>query len=260
MQREITINGKTFEVDASRNETFWQRVNRGVWEPETFEIFDQHIEKDMLVIDFGAWIGPTALYAAQLSSMCLAFEPDKLAFEALQTNLDLNKDADWADRLKIFEQGIHPSGEPIVISGHGEGGDSTTSSLFVNRATRWTIETRRLQDVVAENRNGFDKIFIKVDIEGGEYELLPEIADLMADPAITFFVSLHPKFLRKALKAKHDAEPIWKTEYIDAMMKVFDALPWDRDITETDGTMMDKETTRDQIQNRTFVNQGVIIQ
>lgn len=260
MQREISINDKTFLVSADKYPAFWRRVHRGVWEPETFEVFDKYIEKDTLVIDFGAWIGPTALYAAQLSALCLAFEPDEIAYSALEANLAMNKDADWADRLKIFKQGIHPSGEPIVISGHGEGGDSTTSSLFVNRNTRWTIETRRLQEVVAEYRGSYEKIFIKIDIEGGEYELLPDIADLMADPAITFFISIHPKFLRKSLKARHNSEPIWKSEYVDTVMKLFDALPWERGVLDTGGTALDKATTKEQIGNRQFSTDGIIIQ
>lgn len=259
MQQNIKINGKSFIVDDDKNVAFWRRVNRGVWEPETFEIFDKYVEKEMLVIDFGAWIGPTALYAAQLCDLCLAFEPDKLAYAGLHTNVALNKDADWADRIKIFDHGIHPSGEPIVISGHGEGGDSTTSALFVNRNTVWTIETRRLQDVVADYRDSHKKIFIKIDIEGGEYELLPEIADLLDDPAITFYISLHPKFLRKSLRAKHDGEQVWKTDFVDTTMKIFDALPWGRSVLAADGAVLDKAATEQMIRDRQFSTDGIII-
>ena len=41
---------------------------------------------------------------------------------------------------------------------------------------------------------------IALDIEGGEYDLIPAIREVLADPRVTAAISLHPTFLRRTLR------------------------------------------------------------
>ncbi|MEM1374222.1 MAG: FkbM family methyltransferase [Pseudomonadota bacterium] len=230
MARDISVKGRSFSVLENTNDNFWARVNNGSWEPETFDIFDRFVDKDTLVIDFGAWIGPTVLYGAQKAGLTLAFEPDQAAFALLEQNLTLNADADWAERIRIFDDGIHPSGAPITIGSPGRQGASTTGSLFAEGKTSWTIETHRLQDVIAAYRGSHSKIFIKMDIEGGEYELLPEITDVLNDPSCAFFISFHHDILRTSLAARSETP---EADYEATLREVYDCLPWDRSVEMT---------------------------
>ncbi|MCH2076257.1 MAG: FkbM family methyltransferase [Rhodobacteraceae bacterium] len=235
MATDISVMGRSFSVLENTNDNFWARVNNGSWEPETFEIFDRFVDEDTLVIDFGAWIGPTVLFAAQSAGMTLAFEPDQAAFKTLRNNVDLNAEAAWSSRIRIFEEGIHASGKPITIGAPGKAGNSTSGSLFAGRKASWTIETHRLQDVIAKHRGDHKKIFVKMDIEGGEYDLIPEITDLFADPSITFYISFHQRILRGFIEARTGDEDAATEEYNGIMRKTYDCLPWDRTIERTNG-------------------------
>ena len=65
--QQITVNNKSFFVDSTDYEYFWPAVNDGTWETDTYRIFDENIDNETLVIDIGAWVGPTVLYSAQLA-------------------------------------------------------------------------------------------------------------------------------------------------------------------------------------------------
>lgn len=244
MARDISVKGRAFSVLENTNDNFWARVNNGSWEPETFDIFDRFVDEDTLVIDFGAWIGPTVLYAAQTAGLTVAFEPDQTAFATLRGNLQLNAEAEWASRIRIFDEGIHPSGQPITIGAPGKEGASTSGALFADGKTTWTIQTNRLQDVIAKHRGTHRKVFVKMDIEGGEYELIPGIADVLKDPTVSFYISFHHAILERSLRAKHGE--VAEAAYTSTLLKTMNTLPWDRRIEMTNG----KEFTRAMVRRR----------
>lgn len=87
---QIEKNGKAFYVNSSNNANFWAQLQLGVWEPETFKIFDIFLDENHSYVDLGAWIGPTVLYGCQKAKFCYAIEPDPIAFKNLKKNIELN--------------------------------------------------------------------------------------------------------------------------------------------------------------------------
>ena len=87
---KISIGKLSFWVNQDGYESFWDLVNKGKWETETFSVFDKYINNQTLFIDIGGWIGPTSLYGAQLAKKTLSLEPDPVAFKRLKQNADLN--------------------------------------------------------------------------------------------------------------------------------------------------------------------------
>jgi len=259
MTHQISVNGRAFKVCTGRFDGFWKRVNRGVWEPETFKSFDTYVTKDTLVVDFGAWIGPTALYSVQSAGACVAMEPDRVAFEELQRNVALNQDAPWAARLTLSDKGIHPSGQPITISGSKDGGDSMTTALLQTPGASWTIETERLQDVIARHRGTLKHVLVKMDIEGGEYDLVPDIAELLADPDITFMISVHPRILKHSLQNKHDQALTWAQEHIEVLQRFVGALPWTREIVQPDGASLVEAQVRETARKGKFGYREIVV-
>lgn len=238
MTTDILIDGTEFTVKSGqypKHDRFWKRVNRGYWETDTFRVIDQSVDTDTLAIDCGAWIGPTVLYTAQRAGLCVAFEPDPVAHGTLVANLELNQDQPWADRIRVFNQAIHPSGEPITISANGEGGDSMTSALYFERATSWSVTTRRLQDVIKEFRGDYPKVFIKIDVEGGEYEILPAISDILRDQSFSFLISFHHRHLKHATYHERESEQEAEAEFVRKLQNVVEALPWGRKICNLEG-------------------------
>ncbi len=198
--QQITVNNKSFFVDPTGYEYFWPSVNDGTWEPDTYRIFDEYIDDETLAIDIGAWIGPTALYAAQLAKKCIAFEPDPVAFPRLYENHKLNASATWSKRLSVYDKAVDARKGKISFGSQQEGGDSMSSVLFADFPTRWEVDTITLEEVIADNADPDQKIFLKIDIEGGEYTLVPQIKEFLADPRVVAHISLHPNFLRRSLK------------------------------------------------------------
>lgn len=240
MPRTITIGTYAYEVEPGAHLRFWRHVSRGAWEPETFAIFDRYIGDDTLFVDIGAWIGSTALYGVQRAARCIAFEPDPVAFAELQRNLAANAGADWAKRLEINACAINKDGSSFTLGGSAEGADSMSSALFPDRESQWTVNARRLQDVLSAHRKPGQPVFIKIDIEGGEYDLLPTIRDVIADPLVTSFISFHPKFLRRSFSILEPPETVGKA-FIDQHLAVIDSFPWTRSITSRGGRAVRRE-------------------
>lgn len=250
MSQKITVNGISFQVEPGRNTAFWDNVNQGVWEPETFEIFDRCLSPETLMLDIGAWIGPTSLYGVQRAKECIAFEPDPVAFEALEKNVAANKKSKWAGALTVKNAGINKDGASFELGGRRDGGDSQSSALFPNRRTTWMVKAHRLQDVLAEHADQGQPVFLKIDIEGGEYELLPAISEILVDPGITAYISFHPKFLRQAMQQGQDAAFDWQTPFIAAHEIVLDALPWDRTLTFGKNERVSRESLTDALRDK----------
>ena len=64
----VFAHRRAFRVQAADGRRdFWRRVGSGLWEPQTFEVFERFLRPDRSYVDIGAWIGPTVLYGAMLS-------------------------------------------------------------------------------------------------------------------------------------------------------------------------------------------------
>lgn len=233
MPTTITVHDRSFDVEPGAQRRFWKHVGRGQWEPETFSIFDRHITDRTLVLDVGAWIGSTALYAAQRARHTIAFEPDPVAFAALGHNVAANAAAAWAPRIEIHDCAITADGASFVLGGTAEGADSTSSALFPGRESLWTVRSMLLPEVLASHRAPEQPVFLKIDIEGGEYALLPAIPEILADQGVTAYISFHPGMLRRSLET--DSTDAWTTTYLDRHIAVLDSLPWSRWIGLRDG-------------------------
>lgn len=199
----------SFQVNPSNSEEFWGLVQKNHWEPDTYAVFHRCIDATTLVVDFGAWIGPTCLYSAQLGEVCLAFEPDPVAFEMLKENFVLNKGAPWARRLKIFNEAITSDGAPVTLGSNGELGDSMSSQIFSNSKTTWTVSSRTIAAVLNEYRATNQSVFLKIDVEGAEYELIPTIQSVLIDPLVSAQIALHPEVLEQSLHETYKTLPFF---------------------------------------------------
>lgn len=258
LPRAIAIRSCSYTVEEGAHRRFWKRVNSGAWEPETFAIFDEFIGRDSLFLDVGAWIGSTALYGVQRAARCIAFEPDPLAFAELQANVAANRGQAWVEKLELHQCAINSDGRSFILGGRGEGGDSMSSALFPNRTSHWTVEARRLHDVLATERKPGQPVFIKIDIEGGEYELLPMISDIIADPLVTAYVSFHPRMLRNSVAATNDPVQASKV-FVDQHLSVIGSLPWSRRIAGSDGVEFQRDALEDGLRRLSMFPREILI-
>jgi FkbM family methyltransferase len=189
--KKITIQNVSFNVN-DNNLNFWNKVENNKWEKDTFSIFDRFLNEDTVYFDIGAWIGPTVLYAAQLSKSAFAFEPDPVAFNVLKTNLGLNENTPWYKKLTLCNKAVSVEKGFIYIGSKSSGGDSLSSSLFDNNDTKWKVETLTIPELISTNNLKNESLFFKIDIEGGEYELVPALNTIFSTHNSLLFLSFHP--------------------------------------------------------------------
>jgi FkbM family methyltransferase len=190
----ITLRGVDLTVGSSQNDRYWQLIAQGQWEPQTFRIFERFLDHNSSYIDLGAFIGPTLLYGCQIAKRAYAIEADPIAFRELKANVDLNRHV--TGNVHLSEVCIARHSGIVSIGSCGQGGDSVSSLLFGNRKTHWTVPARSFDDYVRENAVT-DCNFIKIDIEGGEYQVLPTMFGYLKQNKPTLHLSLHPCHLGK---------------------------------------------------------------
>lgn len=202
---KIEKNDKTFFVDSSNNASFWAQLQVGVWEPETFKIFDIFLDKNHSYIDLGAWIGPTVLYGCQNAKFCYAVEPDPIAFKYLKNNIDLNYQLH--PRIKLSNKCItNFSGITHLTPKSKEGGDSMSSVVFEKSTESWKVNGITFHQFILENSIN-DCNFVKMDIEGGEFIVLPTMEKFLDKEKPTIHLSLHAPLIknpRDSLKKIHE--------------------------------------------------------
>ena len=82
---------------------FWEHAQDGRWEPATFKALYQEVTADVAYLGVGEWCGVTGLMAAQRARRAVLVEPDPLALEELQTNVNIYnaESRGSAPRIKI---------------------------------------------------------------------------------------------------------------------------------------------------------------
>lgn len=181
---EITRGDRSYTV-AEGHDWFWKMFEDGTWEPSTFRIFDKFLDPERNYVDIGAWIGPTALYAAPRSKKVFAFEPDPVAFRSLVMNLALNR----ADNVVPYPVAVSNEWGGIPFGAKTGYGDSMSSQI-------WAKGDKEVPAVdFVDMLDGTDASFVKIDIEGGEKFLFKGSKEYLQEFKPTLHLSLHtPSF------------------------------------------------------------------
>jgi len=184
---KITKNDQIFFIpknDPSIN--FWENAYNN-WEPETFKIFDNYLSPDKIFIDIGAWIGTTCMYSSRKSKEVYSVEADPISITYFQQNCINNCNGN----VKIIDKVLYSESNKLINFGintflNGKLNDSTSQ---IND-TGELIQTISFNDLV-KDLNGLDISLIKVDIEGGEENILNDLFafhDLYDTP---MYISFH---------------------------------------------------------------------
>ncbi|MCF8367728.1 MAG: FkbM family methyltransferase [Bacteroidales bacterium] len=189
----VKINGRKFKGDPFHI-GFWRIVNKGGFEPEFYNLLDQALSKEMVYCDIGSWIGPTVVYASALCKQIYAFEPDPTAYPYLLQNIQTNK----LDNITTHNIAIGNENGSIKMGSHGgQLGDSMTSMVNIGNVSN-TIEVPARKWSTWLKENNYPVIdFLKIDIEGGEVELIPSMADYLKEVKPILHLSFHGPFLKK---------------------------------------------------------------
>ena len=191
---EVAIGDVRFRVAPepdARYGAFWPLLSSGEFEPATVAVLTSRLGPGTTFVDVGAWIGPFTLLAAALGARVVAYEPDPAAFALLVRNVALNPTL--SSRIELHQRAVSARGGTFVLDGgvHGLGNGRSrlsgraTAGLAV--ATVATISATALATVAAHA----ECTVLKIDIEGGEFAVVPRLARYLREHHPTLLLSLH---------------------------------------------------------------------
>lgn len=175
---------------------FWKKFKNKKWEPQTFKILDKYLTVNSIYCDIGAWIGPTVLYSAKRCKKIYCFEPDIVAYKDLLFNICANN----IGKILPFNIALSDKNAILKMSSKEENLGESTSSLL-NKNDKNSIEVLSLKWENWLNIVKPPKIdFIKIDIEGSEFSLLPTMKEYLKKYKPIIYLSTHAPFLEKDMR------------------------------------------------------------
>jgi FkbM family methyltransferase len=180
------------------------RLFSGTYEPAQSRLFQEHLTADSVVFDIGAHVGYYSLLSARLASagQVVAFEPAPRNAAFLRAIIAANT----CPNVSIHELGVAAvSGTSPFLLGTGSG----TGRLA--RDGQFQVRTTSLDDFV--DAQAHLPTHLKIDVEGGEFDVLQGARETLASTRPTIFLSTHGpqvhddccRFLRAL---KYDLQPM----------------------------------------------------
>ena len=157
----------------------------------TKEIFSQNTYKfssssqSPFIIDCGAYIGTSILYFKKLFPSCkvIGFEPDTDNYKILDKNINT-----WHFKdVQVLNEAIWISNGFVDFQSNGD----MTGHVSGNKKTEKTInriKSTRLLDLLDQKID-----FLKIDIEGAEYDVLVDCKDNLVNVE-NLFIEYHSRF------------------------------------------------------------------
>ena len=186
------------------------------WEADTFKTFLTFIPGHTHYVDFGTWIGPTLLYAAQLVETSLGIEADPVAFASITTTIALNTDKVWGKSVAVqpgaVGVGSTDSFAPTAVTmqsakpGNSCSGIGEWSENCGDVKKKWRVNSYTLPALLRKWEVVAADAFIKVDTESFECKLvsswIPWLESMRVKP--TFYISFHA-YVAKCTEEEYEA-------------------------------------------------------
>ncbi|MBN1260762.1 MAG: FkbM family methyltransferase [Anaerolineae bacterium] len=225
------VNGMKLKLDPYHI-PFWRKMGRDQWEPQTFTVLSTFLNADSVYCDIGAWIGPTVIYAAKICKRVICFEPDPVAYEFLRWNIDLNA----LHNVTSFSIALSSRMSIQRMSSFGGHLGDSMSSLIVDRHKSQTVDVLALTWDTFIDLAKIEKMdFIKIDIEGGEFTLLPTLKNYLARHKPVVYLSLHAPLLDAGIREE-------KMQQVIDVMSIYNTC-LDHNLAPVDiHTLLDEQT------------------
>jgi len=155
-------------------------------------VLSESLKVDSIYCDVGAWIGPTVIFAARKCKRVYCFEPDPVAYENLLRNIRLNE----LRNVMPFNMALTGFDGTCRLATFGKSlGDSMSSTIDPGEGKPATC-VPCMKWETAERVFGLDAVdFVKIDIEGGEFSLIPSLRDYLLRQRPTVYLSTHAPYL-----------------------------------------------------------------
>lgn len=195
---KINKNNELFFIENNENNpnlSFWKNTYSN-WENDTFKVFDKFLMKDKIFIDIGGWIATSAMYGSRKSKHVYSIEADYKAFEDMKLNLQTN----CTNNYTLINKAIYNIDNMKIKFGknkfmrNSKMNDSTSQIYEENETSDeyYLAETITLENLIKEYEINHNEIgLIKLDIEGGEENILNELLNIHNEYNIPIHISFH---------------------------------------------------------------------
>lgn len=190
------IHGVNYTFDPNNNKEitnyrwFMNSLSAGNWENDTYAVFNQVKDLNKTAIDIGGWIGPTAIWLSHNFKNVVVVEADRVALNALKGNLVSSN----CNNVKIIDRPIYSESNIDLFFGGNANreanlGDSTSQLKDgITNVEDYKVLTISLEDILKDTN---EVSFIKVDIEGGEEHIIPELFKTCSENGYSLWISFH---------------------------------------------------------------------
>ena len=146
-----------------------------------------------IVLDIGAYSAVTSIIFAKLvgaRGRVYAFEADETNYECAQINIEMAARVLGLKNICLIHKAVWSNNDGLLFSNEGAMGSSAVSITGGNRGLERVVPSVLLQDFFAEHE--LDHVdFAKVDIEGGEIEVLGASAKFLKSVNARLIVEPH---------------------------------------------------------------------
>lgn len=231
---QITKNNTSFNISDKSINTNWFINNYQTWEPHSFKVIDDLLNKDKTFIDIGSWIGPILLYVAPKVKRIIGVDCDILSFDSLIKNVNCNK---FKNKVQLEYAALYNKNKKIYVGGGKRHADWGSSEIMItdkkdnikNKVKGITI------DKLIKKHKISDCGFIKIDIEGGEAYIIESMKHFFNTQNPILYISIHPHLMT--------CEQLENTIY-----QIFDIFPYVYDINYK--LLNKKETIKTFLKNK----------
>jgi FkbM family methyltransferase len=194
---KIYKNNELFFIENNNNQNlyFWKDIYNN-WENDTFKVFDKYLSKDKILIDIGGWIGTTCMYGSRKSKHVYSIEADIKSFNDMSNNLRNN----CIENYTLINKAIYNIDNIKIKFGknkfleNSKMNDSTSQIYndIESSSDCYFIETITLENIINNYKiNPYEIGLIKVDIEGGEENILDELISIREKYNLSIYISFH---------------------------------------------------------------------
>lgn len=168
----------------------------GIREKESTEMMIKCLNPDMNIIDIGANIGYYVLLEANIvkkgKGKIIAIEPFHENVQYLRLNVENNN---YQHFVNIIEGAVTETSGNVELALSPCGNCHRLRSLSLSSSDK-TVEVQAytLKEIISNSRIPIENInFIRMDVEGAEYMILPTIYDILSKMNhIYMFIEFHP--------------------------------------------------------------------
>jgi FkbM family methyltransferase len=144
-----------------------QIVEYGYFEKGILNLFKKELKKDDTFLDIGANIGQHSLYASHFANQVYAFEPIQKIYDQFLKSVEKNQ----IKNIQVFNYGIGKEEKKMPI--YGTASNMGASTVFKVPEKKFIQEVNIVPlDELLQSKNINKVDFIKIDVEGYEWEVL----------------------------------------------------------------------------------------